>query len=169
MDKITWELPFKSMHYLDSLTSDLAEISQIILLTAFADVDGNVDSVNITLRDVGQSRDNTILTIGAIIGAHSVGYSIELKEQTERDLETEVFIKEILDEEEEALDFNEIFQNDIDHEQNKEEAPHDPQVENQEEEVEKVIEEIVKISPVSKKKDSSFIAKLRVILNNYKK
>tara|TARA_R110000851_G_scaffold305835_1_gene463983 strand:- start:1840 stop:2331 length:492 start_codon:yes stop_codon:yes gene_type:complete len=163
MKKIKWELPFKNMHYLQSLTKDLARVQQIILLTAKEDAEGNVEKVSITLRDVDENTDNLILNIGAIIGAHSVGYSAMI--ERERELER-IFISEA---------FERMMEEAANQEQENDGAPKGPDYVKGEVVVEEVIKEIVEIkekaaiAPKTKKKDNNFVTKLRVILKNFQK
>ena len=110
--KITWELPFKTMHYLNSLTDVLAKVPQIILLTAIQDAEGVVERVNITLRNTGENRDSLILQIGTIIGAHSVGYAARMQKAEENMQEFKAFcecmVEEILQQskdQEQEIDF----------------------------------------------------------------
>lgn len=224
--KITWELPFKNMHYLNSLTNDLAKIPQIILLTAIQDAEGVVEKVNITLRNTGENRDSLILHIGAILGVHSVGYAEKMEEMEEakadfmgaigdllsamkerkeevaeneiskaqeqetdgapkgedfvpnKDLELtgdEVLFKEIEDDLPPSEEKGTVTVDDKEEIETKEDVKSTEEIIQEEEKVEEVIKDIVQIKekasikPKSKKKDNTFIAKLRVILNNFKK
>ena len=202
MKKIEWELPFKNMHYLNSLTESLAKIPQIILLTAIQDSEGVVDKVNITLRDNYENRDSLILNIGTVIGAHSVGYAARMEQMEEAKadfMETVIGLlhqlkvqkqeKEISKDREQEIDGAPKGEDFIPKENEKpvdlfekaekedvEETDIVDKIEVEEEEkVEEVIKEIVEIKekasikPKTKKKDNAFIAKLRVILNNFKK
>lgn len=87
MKTIQWELPFKNMHYLNSMTSDIAMNPHVILITGIQDEEGNISKCNITIKESEhENMDNVILHLGAAMGAHSVVYTqqmLELQEQIE--------------------------------------------------------------------------------------
>lgn len=77
MRTIKWTLPFKSMDYLLSLTELIAQNPLVVLITGIEDRNGEIDSCSITLKDVPfLDMDRAILTLGTIIGAHSVSYGL---------------------------------------------------------------------------------------------
>ena len=78
MKTIRWELPFKTEHYLLSLTKEIAHHPAIILITAVKDFYGNVDSCNITFNE--EATDKVVLYLGATIGAHSVSFAMDRME-----------------------------------------------------------------------------------------
>lgn len=75
MKTIRWELPFKTEHYLLSLTKEIAHHPAIILITAMKDFNGNVDSCNITFNE--EATDEVVLYLGATIGAHAVSFAMD--------------------------------------------------------------------------------------------
>ena len=82
MKTIKWELPFKTMHYLNSLAEELAQNPSIILITGIQDEEGNINSCNIGLRE--PVSDEALVHLGITIGVHSVSYPMALQ-QTEED------------------------------------------------------------------------------------
>lgn len=195
MRKIKWELPFKNMHYLESLTEDLANHPNIILMTAIQDKEGVVGVCKIHLKETEENMDDVILHIGTIIGAHSAGYAVMMKEKEEALDFCFGVIEEILTAQEQEQDGGpkgEDFKPKEDKgvpevEEDKEEVaeekkdPVEEVVETteeaiEEEKVEETIKEIAEIpevkkalKPKTKRKDSKFVAALRVILVNFKK
>ena len=81
MKKIVWNLPVKTMEYLDSLTAAIAENPFILLMTAVITPDGVVDKVNITF--VEEADDEVVLSTGAEIGVHAMDFGDMLDEREE--------------------------------------------------------------------------------------
>lgn len=88
MKTIQWQLPFKEVSYLNSMTAEIANNPSVILITAVQDATGFVDSCNIMLRD-SENTDEVIFMLGATLGAHSVAYALETMYQLEEEQETE--------------------------------------------------------------------------------
>lgn len=82
MKTIKWELPFKTEHYLLSLTKEIQHCPAIILITTVKDFYGNVDSCNITLNE--KATDEIVLNLGATIGAHSVSFAMDRMEEQQQ-------------------------------------------------------------------------------------
>lgn len=91
MKTIKWELPFKNMHYLNSLTDDLAENPHIILITGVQTEAGAIDRCIINIRHTDENMDNIILNIGAIIGRHEANYERALERKAMFEFIDEIF------------------------------------------------------------------------------
>ncbi len=79
MKTVNWILPFANMHYLNSLTEELANNPMVVLITGIQSERGEIDSCNIRIRE-SEDGDDVLLLIGATIGAHSVAYAMEIME-----------------------------------------------------------------------------------------
>ena len=195
MKRISWNLPFRDMDYLNSLTEELALNPHVLLITGVQTESGDIDRCNLILRE-SEDMDSVIFTLGASVGAHSIAYGIE-KVEAEADFEAAVAMFE------EAV--KNMRQNAFDEEQNEEGAPkgedfiskpeekesedifdegdrtdidvekiietEETVQEKEEEEVvkEEIIEEKEKIEPTNVVTDTKFRSLLRVILKNFMK
>lgn len=201
MKKVIWDLPFKTMHYLESLTEELSTLSPVRLITGIQTPEGEIKQANIFLKDIEEAEETALVHLGVIMGRHSAEYATRMEESI-----AEVdFIETILDKITEAeikLDSAPIIMHEgvtnieveiidgVIHisptvedlfekaEKETQEVPEPvikEEVEEEVEEVEEAIKEIVEIKETATKgtktlkKDNKFIAKLRVILTNFKK
>lgn len=154
MKRIKWELPFKSMDYLESMTEDLVNNPYIILITATEDHKGIVDSCTIGIRD-NDNMDEVILLIGATIGAHSVSYTAQTMTSHQYML---------------GFCLGAHLMGDIEFKEKNEDLFEKAEVQEEEEieEEETVTEEEIK-EVIEKTPDSPAKALLRKILDNFKK
>lgn len=108
MRTIKWTLPFKSMDYLLSLTELIAQNPLVVLITGIEDRNGEIESYSITLKEASFiDMDKAILTLGTVIGAHSVSYGLlkdeKFLEEEPCSLGKACICQEVLAEEEEDL------------------------------------------------------------------
>jgi len=184
MKKVNWTLPFKDLRYLDSLTEELSNFEAIKLITAVQNPFGMVESCRISIKE-NDNMDETLLLIGATIGAHSAVYAMEMvemqeefmrslidmcenceedceeREQTEdKDIEED---KDLFEEETEELEV-ETPLDEEEIEEEEEENVVEEEIEDEKEVTEKEIKAVIKKTP-----DSPAKALLRRILINFKK
>ena len=83
MRRINWELPFKTMEYLVSLTDEIIDNPYVALITALQRCPNSpVYACTISLRE-DKNIDEVLLHLGATLGGHATLYAQKQKEELE--------------------------------------------------------------------------------------
>lgn len=82
MKTIKFELPYKDMDYLASLTEAISEHPEVILVTAFRDENDVIRDCTVSVRE--NSNTNEILfQLGVTVGMHASNYTLRMVEEQE--------------------------------------------------------------------------------------
>lgn len=84
MRKIKWDLPFKNMQYLVSLTEELAAHTSVILITGIETEAGEINSCHIFLRE-SENNEKELFDLGILIGGHTVYYALNVQQEADEE------------------------------------------------------------------------------------
>jgi hypothetical protein len=104
MKTVKWDLPFNNLAYLESLTGELANHPNVLLITALHNSDEDVEYCKIHFqKSEHMSIAEAILDVGVTIGMHQVGYTEKMlaREELTRTIESimEAIVGELEEEE----------------------------------------------------------------------